>query len=149
MGGHRVVPHRLNLSRLKVLRSIQVNAWPRISGYPEDHHRHLIVLGVFSTISSPMFSELAIVLTLRAVTQLPRETVLFETLGKMNGMNPFELVFLLDVSDSSYGEARRMLAVVLNLVTAKGLLNFLESPPTIRWVGSHHYGRDTTFADYW
>ena len=147
MRGRRL-SDRLDLSRLRVLRSIQVDNWPRSYGRREDQLRHLLVMRLFSTIGSPVFSELAITLTGRAVTHLPQETELFETLGMMNRLNPFELIFLLDVSDPSYEEARRKLAGVLDLVTARGLLDFLESPPTIRRVGSHHYGRDTTFTDY-
>jgi len=66
----------------------------------------------------------------------------------MNGVRPFALVFLLDVSGPNYREARRELADVLDLVTAKGLLDFLGSSPVVRWVRSHQYGRDTTFTDY-
>ena len=145
MGDPRA-PRQFNLSQLRVLRSIQIDTWPRGDGL-EDHRRHLVVMWIFSTITSPVFSELAIVLTARGVTRLPQEFELFETLDKMYQFNPFELVFLLDVLDSVYGEARRKFVEVLDSVTAEGLLDFLESPPTIRWVGSHHYGRDTTFAD--
>lgn len=105
-------------------------------------------MGVFSTITSSVFSELAIVLVGDAVTYLPQEVMLFETLGKMNKIRPFKLVFLLGGWDSSQGEARRRLADALNSVKTKGLLDFLDYPPDVRWMGSHHYGRDTSFPEF-
>ena len=105
-------------------------------------------MGVFLTITSPVFSEIAITLTEHATNFLPDEVLLFETLGKMNEVRPFKLVFLLDVSDSSRGEVGRKLAVALDLVTAKGLLDFLSSSPVIRWIGSHRYGRETTLIRF-
>jgi len=104
-------------------------------------------MGVFLTITSPVFSEIAIVLTEHAANFFSEEALLFETLGKMNEVRPFKLVFLLDVWGSPREEARRKLAGALDLVATKGLLDFLGSPPTIRWVGSHHYGRETSFPD--
>jgi len=48
----------------------------------------------------------------------------------MNELRPFDLVFLLEVLD--FRQAQRELLETLDLVTAKGLLDFLDSPPTIR-----------------
>jgi len=84
--------------------------WPMIYGLPKDYRRHSTVMGVFSTITSPVFSELpVIVLTDDAITYLPEDATLFETLGKMNQVRPFNLVFNLvlsfNVSESSLGEA--------------------------------------------
>jgi len=74
MGGHRRdIPYKFDLSQLKDLRSIQVDTWPRRHGHREDLHRHLVVMKIFSTITSPVFSELAVVLKGRVVTCLPQE----------------------------------------------------------------------------
>ena len=93
-------------------------------------------MGVFSTITSTVFSELVIVLLDDAITYLHEDLVLFETLGKMKQVRPFNLVFDLicspTVSEFSLGEMRRTLRGALDLVAAKGLLSFLDSPPTIR-----------------
>ena len=86
----------------------------------------------FSTIVSPVFSELVIVLAGNTTTHLPQRVTLFETLHIMNEVRPFKLVFSLEGSDCCQGEARRELAEALDLVTARGLLDFLDSPPIIR-----------------
>jgi len=52
----------------------------------------------------------------------------------MNVLKPFTLVFLLEVSDFYQGKVQRELAEALDSVTAKGLLDFLDSPPTVRRV---------------
>jgi len=90
---------------------------------------------VFSTITSPVFSELVIVLENSQVAYLAWDVAFFETLRMMNQIKPFKLVFLAEVLGwFSVGreEARQRLTGVIDLVTAKGLLNFLGSPPTIR-----------------
>jgi hypothetical protein len=84
---------------------------------------------VFSTITSPVFTELVIVIGADGVTHLPSEVMLFETLRTMNGVRPFELVFLLTGPDASLGEAQRKLAGALDSVIARGVLDFLDSPP--------------------
>ena len=97
----------------------------------------------FSTITSPVFSDLVIVLAGDAIICLPEDVALFETLDKMNRVRPFNLVFLLNVPNSSQGEARRKFTGSLDFVTAKGLLDFLGSPPTIRCAQSCRYAWDT------
>ena len=86
---------------------------------------------VFSTITSHVFSELVIVLEGDS-TRLPKEVTLFEVLRAMNGIRPFKLVFLLELPDCLQEEAGRKLVEALDSVTAKGFLDFLDSPPTIR-----------------
>jgi len=87
---------------------------------------------VFSTITSPVFFELVIVLAGSDMVY-SRWKYMFETLRAMSEVRPFVLVFLLEVPDFSQGEeSRRKLARALDLVTAEGLLDFLDSPPTIR-----------------
>ena len=117
-----------NLSQLKVLWSLEVGGW----GYDFAPTRHTIVTEVYSTITSPAFSELVIIIGADEAAFLPSGVKLFETLRTMNGIRPFKLVFLLVAPDSSLGKARRILAGALDLVTARSLLNFLDSPPTIR-----------------
>ena len=103
-----------------------------MGGYnlPGDHH-HGFVLEVFSTITSPAFSELVIEISETGVTYLPQDTMLFETLCKMYEVRPFQLVFFYPrVWD--FLERRRELEEALDLVAAKGSLDFFDSPPTIR-----------------
>jgi hypothetical protein len=87
---------------------------------------------IFSTITSPVFSELVIIIKSDGVARLPLEVELFETLRTMNGVRPFKLVFLLADPDFSQEETRQELAGALDSVTARGLLDFLGSPPTFR-----------------
>ena len=93
---------------------------------------HTFVLGAFSTITSSVFSELVIVIGSSGAS-LPQNVTLFETLRKMHDVRPFKLVFLLELlEDWDRWNTRRRLAENLNLVTGNGLVDFLESPPTIR-----------------
>jgi len=95
---------------------------------------------VFSTITSPLFSEIVIILGSRDIPGLLSRVVLFETLRAMNRIRPFKLVFSIPVSDFFQGEMRRIflgevrrkLTEALDSVAADGLLDFLDSPPTIR-----------------
>ena len=79
-----------------------------------------------------MFSELAIVIGGHIVTFLPQDVTLFETLRKMNEIRSFKLVFLPEAPESRQEKVRRELVGALDLVAARGLLDFLDSPPTIR-----------------
>ena len=88
-----------------------------------------MVMGVFSTITSPVFSELVIALR-HHETDLSHGVTFLKALQRMNGIRPFKLVFLLEVSD--FQEGRRELTRALDSVTVRGLLDFLDSPPTIR-----------------
>ena len=100
---------------------------------------HPAVMEVFSTITSPVFSELVIVLGAQAVAYLPLGVMLFETLRTMNEARPFKLIFLF------LGEAREELAGALDSVIARGLLDFLDSPPTIRSAQFYEHGLDMSF----
>ena len=97
--------------------------------------RHHIVIKAFSTITSPVFSELVILVDANAVPYLRSEVKLFETLRTMAGVQPFKLVFSLTDLDSFGGETLRKLAEALSSVIARGLLDFLGSPPIIH-IGS-------------
>ena len=79
-----------------------------------------------------MFHELVIVLKETDIAYLHLEIPMFETLRKMHEVKPFQLVFLLEIWGSSQCEGQRNWGRSLDLVVAKGLLNFLDSPPTIR-----------------
>ena len=85
---------------------------------------------IFSTITPPVFSEVIIVIREYRVAYLPHKV--FETLRTMHKARPFKLVFLLEASDRWQGEVRRSLVEELDSMTDKGLLDFLDSPPTIR-----------------
>ena len=86
---------------------------------------------IFSTIASPVFSELVIFIGPGAVTDSPWGDPFFETLRTMNGVRSFKLVFFLVAPDLLREEARRKLEGAIDSVTARGLLDFLDSPPTI------------------
>lgn len=109
--------------------------------------RHTIIMRIFSTITSPVFSELVLDLSDNEIAYLPLEATLFRTLGDAHEIRPFKLVFLLEVPYFYQGEAERRLAEALGLVTARGLLDFLGSPPTIRRGRSRRHGRDLFFPD--
>lgn len=55
------------------------------------------------------------------------DVTLFETLRAANEVRPFKLVFV-----SAYDGFRRELERIVESLTTQGLLDFLESPPTIR-----------------
>ena len=117
----------LNLSQLKVLRSLEIGDWV---GNP---HHYATVMEMFSTITSLVFSELVITLTpADEPTRLPQEVTLFETLRKMNEVRPFKLVFLLKDVGFHQEEVPRELVDNLALVIAQGLLDFLDTPPSVR-----------------
>jgi hypothetical protein len=102
-------------------------------------------VNTFSTITSPVFSELVIILGDNAVTYLPSEARFLEALRTMRGVRPFKLVFLLMALDKTREEQRRKLEGALDAAIARGLLDFLDSPPTIRSPRFHRRGWDTYF----
>ena len=120
-----------NLSRLKALRSLQVAAW--VGVFSRRNQRHAAVTRVFMTITSPMLSELVIVISGYDMTYLPREVGLFDALREMNEFKPFKLVFLPEGSSFGRETARQKFTEALDSVTARGFFKFLALPPTIRW----------------
>jgi len=66
-----------------------------------------------------------------SVVYLPLKATLFEGLCKLSEIRPFKLVFLLE---GSYHGAGEVLARSLDSAITEGLLDFLDSPPTIRIV---------------
>jgi hypothetical protein len=95
-------------------------------------HNHTVVMEVFSTISSTMFSELVLEIMDDEIVYLPLEDALFETLRAMSEIRPFKLVFSLGVSDYCQNHVRQKLEETLGSATQRGLLHFLDSPPVIR-----------------
>jgi len=73
--------------------------------------------------------------------------ILFETFRAMNEARPFKLVFSLEVPEFSQETGRR-LARALDSATAEGLLDFLNSPPTIRRARSPRGEWDISFPDF-
>ena len=130
-----------DLSHLKVLRSLEVGDWT-VDFRPA---RHTAVMEVFSTITSPVFSELVIIIGAKAVTYLPSDVLLFETLRTMNKIRPFKLVFLLADPDLFWGSVRRKLRRALDCATTGGHLDFLDSPPTIRSTRFPEHGWNVPF----
>lgn len=92
---------------------------------------------VFSTITSPVFSELIFVVWHDRFSNLLSDAALFETLLTMNEVRPFKLVFLLQLPRPPSREERRGFEQVLATVAAKGHFDFLDSLPTIRLVQPH------------
>ena len=100
---------------------------------------HAKIVDVFSTITSPVFSEFVIVLAGNAAAYLPLQPVLFQTLRRISEERPFELVFSFEGpcfvprgKRWEPAEARWELKQALDSVTANGFLDFLDSPPTVR-----------------
>jgi len=79
-----------------------------------------------------VFSELVIVIKTEESSYLFQNLSLFEMLYAMHELRPFKLVFSVEVSDLARPRVRLDLTRCLEYVTTKGLLNFLDSPPTIR-----------------
>lgn len=128
---------RPDLSQLRVLKSLEVGDWeyePWTTGCPQSHVPHDVVKGVFSTITSPVFSEFVVVVLAERFSRLLFDGTVFDTLRAMHEVRPFELVFLiLHVSGSSLPqEVRGVYEREVESSTARGLLNFLTSPPTVR-----------------
>ena len=102
-------------------------------------------MNTFSTITSPVFSELVIITGDKAVTYLPSEARFLEALRTMRGVRPFKLVFLLMALDETREEQRQKLEGTLDAAIARGLFDFLDSPPTIRSPRFHKRGWDMYF----
>ena len=108
---------------------------------------------VFSSIRSPVFSELVIILVSGVEAHLPQEAMLFETLRKMYELRPFKLAFSFEgpcfvqrAGRSESVEPRWEVKKALDCGAAKGFLDCLDSPPTIRIVkGSRYYEWDLDF----
>ena len=127
---------RPNLSRLRALKSLEVGDWeyePWTTGTPRSA-THDVVKGVFSTITSPVFSEFVVVVLAERFARLLFDGTVFDTLRTMHEVRPFELVFLiLHVSGSSLPqEDRRAFERDVESATAKGRLDFLISLPKVR-----------------
>jgi len=95
-----------------------------------------------------MFSELVTVLAGNAAAYLPLQPMLFRTLRRMSEARPFELVFSFEGPCCvprgerwEPAEARWELKHALDSVTAKGFLDFLDRPPTVRFK-PHRYEWD-------
>ena len=126
----------LDLSRLKVLRSLQVD-W--VVDCCLQRHRPTAVPELLSTVTSPVFSEFIIGLP-RYDTRLHWADALFRPLSSISQPKHFGLTFSLEYQASC--EARRALLDTLDPLTAKGLFDFLDSPPIIRVAQPRHYKWD-------
>jgi hypothetical protein len=88
----------------------------------------------FLTITSVVFSELVLVIWYDQFTTLPSDVTFFKTLRMMNEVRPFRLVFSLQVHSPPASEGRLRLERAIDSLAEKGLLDFLNSPTTIRVV---------------
>lgn len=120
----------LDLSPLKVLRSLQFDVWG---------HHFTAAPGLFSTITSTAFSELVLTLGRR---HLPLPITLFTALRSAYEIRHFNLVFLFLAEGPDVGEGRRELAEALDSATTKGLLDFIDPKPTIRIARPRQYKWD-------
>lgn len=118
-----------NLSRLKLLRSLEF--WPSDLYWTADTHR-AVVVEVFSTITSPVFSELVIVSTGSKLYHFSLSWTYIKILRTMSKVRPFKLVFLLEAPDYLQEQVRQVFARDLDFAVAEGHFDFLDSPPTIR-----------------
>jgi len=89
------------------------------------------MMKVFSTITSPAFSELVVILAAHVI-RFPQDVTFFERLHRMYEVRRFKLVFLLEILGSPQERARWELMEAMESATAKGTFDFLDSPPTIR-----------------
>jgi len=107
-------------------------------------HCNVVVMEVFSTITSPVFSELVIVLT--GHVDFSRWTVkLPNALRMINKVKPFKLVFSLEAPSPSQWETQQ-LEGVLEFVTTGGFFDFLDPPPSIRIPRSRFYDWDSLWG---
>ena len=89
---------------------------------------------VFSTITSPVFSQLTFVVWYDQFVQLLSDAVLFETLYTMHKVQPFKLDFLVQLPHPPSREGRQGFELALGELTEGGGFDFLDSPPTVRLV---------------
>jgi len=89
---------------------------------------------IFSTITSPVFSELVIVVKGDEISDIPSDFTFFVALRTMKEVRPFKLVFSFDTHPPFYNGEREQqrLMEVFDVLNAEGLLEFLDSPPVIR-----------------
>jgi len=109
---------------------------------PVDHSPPALVR-LLSNITSPAFSELIIAVA-RYEARLPLAVPLFGRLRTIHKVRRFKLVFSLE--RVGLPEVHRELTEALVSATAEGLLDFLDSPPTIRISRRRHHKWD--FLDF-
>jgi len=93
-----------------------------------------MAMDVFSTITSPIFSELVVVVDGDEISDIASDFTFFDALRMMKEVRPFKLVFSSEFLPSLVyvEQAQRRLVEALDRVNAEGLLDFLDSPSTIR-----------------
>ena len=108
-----------------------MGAW--VTDFSPVGHYNTTVKEVFSTLTSPVFSELVIVLPGHGANALRWEPIFFKTLRWMYKFRPFKLVFLPEGPFfGREGVTRLEVAEALDSATANGFLSFLDSPPSVR-----------------
>lgn len=81
-----------------------------------------------------MFSELVFVVWYDQFVHLLSDAMFFGTLRAMYEVRRFNLGLLVQVPHPTSRERRERFELALAAVTDKGLLDFLDSPPTVRLV---------------
>jgi len=79
-----------------------------------------------------VFSELVIVLEPSQCSYVSQDAPFWGILRAIHDVRPFKLAFLLEVSGGVRPGAQYDMMEALKSTAAKGLLDFLDSPPTIR-----------------
>ena len=93
-----------------------------------------------STITSPVFSEVAIVLGDRDINELFRSS-LFSAVRSVYEVKPFHLVFSLEVWEGYRKPATKDFKTHMNAEAAKGGFDFLPRPPVITFNIRARYAR--------
>ena len=127
-------PPAFDLSQLKVLQSLEVLIWKDKLKGPDIPH----IVQTFRTITSPAFSELVVIPPYNKLDSLLSSTAFVEALRTMSLIRPFKLIFSVELWYTPWlggppsWEEQRAIETVVEKATAKGLLDFLSSPPTVQ-----------------
>jgi len=124
------LPYYLDLSPLRVLRSLEVADWI----IPFEHAgSRRTMMETFSSITSLVFSKLVMVVRHERFSHLLSDTPSFDILHTMRKVRPFALVFFIHVFGHLSMEGERTLDETLESAVSKGLFDFLDSPPIARF----------------
>jgi hypothetical protein len=116
-----------DLSHLHSLRSLEVTASSMSKAYQEATR---LIHDIFSTIKSPVFSE--IVLVFQRPDLYRPCFIPFDTFRQMHSERKFRLVFSLEVAKRHEDPGLQVMGYRMGYEVAQRRLDFLESPPTLR-----------------
>lgn len=116
-----------DLSHLRSLRSLEITASSMSKAFQEATH---LVHDIFSTIKSPVFSE--IILVFQRPDLCRPYYVPFDMFRQMHSERKFRLVFCLEVAKRYKDAALQVMLQRMESEVTQRKLDFLESPPTLR-----------------